>query len=163
MKRAPSKEPTTGNAPQRSRPSRKQKATAENLTVQENGDSYSEPITRTKDCTSQPDTQKSAALPLPPMVPPRVYTSRLKTIQESTRGKLENEKVVQKQRRTQELKEARRKKDNERSRAKYETKLLQDAKDGGYTISEEELKKRSDAEMRKREVNWPIYIDFKSV
>lgn len=52
--------------------------------------------------------------------------------------------------------EERRKKDGEKARDKQRERLVEDAAEGGYTISNDEIEKRLDAYMRKREVMAPF-------
>lgn len=53
---------------------------------------------------------------------------------------------------TEQKNEARRIKDGEKARNNHRERLLKEAEDGDYTISEQEMKKRLDAFMKKREV-----------
>jgi hypothetical protein len=54
--------------------------------------------------------------------------------------------------RTEQQNEARRKKDGQKVRENHRQRLLREAEEGGYSIGENEMNKRLDAYMRKREV-----------
>lgn len=61
--------------------------------------------------------------------------------------------------RNEERNEERRKKDGEKAKDKYRQRLLKDAEEGGFSITDQELNKRLDAYMKKREVRLILSIN----
>jgi len=94
--------------------------------------------------------QRSTPTPFFPSAPPplKTYSSQVKLASEVERERIEKEKRAKKD----QINEARRKKDAEKARAKLEVEFLKQASDEGWTITPEELNKRLDARMKKREV-----------
>jgi hypothetical protein len=92
----------------------------------------------------------AALAPVP--TPPKIYTSEARFLSD-----LERENLEKKQKALQE--EAKRKRNAERRQKdfplialKHRNKLLEEAAKGGWTYSEEELKRRVDCHMKKLEV-----------
>jgi murein DD-endopeptidase MepM/ murein hydrolase activator NlpD len=134
------------------------KAEAKNLTKANSNNSYREtsPYPNFDNKTKESTSQRQARQPVPatissPPAPPlaKKYSSTINLVSDVKPQKSERST---KQQRTEQQNEARRIRDGERARNNHREKLLKEAEDGDYTISEHEMNKRLDAYMKKREV-----------
>ena len=99
--------------------------------------------------------QNSTIFPIPEA---KRYASEVVVVPGGEQGIYQNSQRPR-QSRTEQQNEARRKKNGERVRENYRQRLLREAEDGGYTIGENEMNKRLEAYMRKREVRYLHYTN----
>jgi hypothetical protein len=79
-------------------------------------------------------------------------STEVRIISHEERESIENQEHAAKRKRAEQQHEERRKRGTEKARNNHRQRLLKEAKEGGYTISPDELDKRLDAYMKKREV-----------
>lgn len=82
---------------------------------------------------------------------PNKYSSEIK-LASNIEPEFQQDRSRTKKSRSDRQNEERRKKDGEKARDKQRERLVEEATEGGYTISNDEIEKRLDAYMRKREV-----------
>lgn len=105
--------------------------------------------------TNQQQSYKAATHITSPARPGRSYPSKVTVISDAQRN-VPKDHQRRKPRRSEREKEARRKRADMNARDKYLKRITQEAEEGGYTISEDEMNKRLDAYMKKREVYGPL-------
>jgi hypothetical protein len=85
-------------------------------------------------------------------------SSEINPVFDLKRDIIQNEQNFMKSQRTQRKNEARRRKHGEKARNSYRQRLLKEAEEGGYTINDDEMNKRLDSYMKKREVSLLIVL-----
>lgn len=104
-----------------------------------------------KGSTNQQQTHKAATNITSPATLDKSYSSKVSVISDAQRNVLQDQQRT-KTRKSEWEKAARRKKGDVKARDKQLKRIAQEAEEGGYTISEDEMNKRLDAYMKKREV-----------
>jgi hypothetical protein len=84
--------------------------------------------------------------------------SEINPVSDLERDIVQNDQKAMKNQRIQKKNEARRRKDGEKARNSYRQRLLKEAEEGGYTINEDEMIKRLDSYMKKREVSFLLVL-----